>query len=492
MATLHLLLASLALLTAGNHPTMKSDLPPSSQDSYVPFEGEKSTWHDGFERFDYLMDPETLQISPYKRPEAEGFGVSGLLDGKSRCVVVCPKHPAPGNPWSWQGCYWDHQSQAEVELLRRGFHIAYVSADGEHGPDKRWEAWYEYLTKRHGLSRRPAFVGMSRGGLYELRWATTHPDRVCGIYADNPAADDEIFRKLPELARADVPILFVCGTNDPLLPQHALPMEAIYQQFGGRASMMLKDGAGHHPHSLRDPKPIADFLEASAQEKTPPVPDFVAGNRFERSNYYGIESRYAKFPEDGYFITTRGAAFTEVYDRYRVWPGMDQPTTILVPKKEAPGRPWVLRSSYVERDAMVDRALLARGFHIVVGPVGYNADGPSLADWNKVYAYLRGHGFAAKAVLEGTGGGAGSVYGWAVENPEKVACVYAKNAIMAAPGFEKQPLDHLDALAKAGVSLLHDGGEPVEERYRALKGEITVLHGASVEEVVEFVAKHSR
>lgn len=28
----------------------------SSQPDYVPFEGEKSTWHDGFERFDFIMD----------------------------------------------------------------------------------------------------------------------------------------------------------------------------------------------------------------------------------------------------------------------------------------------------------------------------------------------------------------------------------------------------------------------------------------------------
>jgi len=470
------------------------------QNPYLPFEGEKTSWHDGFDRYDFVMDNETLAITPIKRPETEGFGIGGATEKQSRCVVVCPKHPAPGNPWSWQGCYWDHQPQAEVELLRRGFHIAYVSADANVKPDRRWDAWYDYLTQKHGLSDRPTFVGMSRGGQYELRWAIAHPDRVSGIYADNPGADDDILRNLLVLARHDVPILFVCGTNDPLLGRFALPMEATYQQLGGRVSMMLKDGAGHHPHCLRDPKPIADFLERSFLEKPGPIPSYIEGKQFVRSSYYGPQSRYARYPEDGYFITTRGAAFTECYDQYSVTAGFDAPVTVIVPKHEAPGRPWVLRSSHVGRDEMVDQALLAKGFHIVVGPVGYNADGPILAEWNRFYEYLTQHGFARKPALEGEGGGAGSVYGWAVENPDKVGCIYAKNPIMAAPGFEKKPLDHLDALARAGVPLLHvcddlhpdlEGEERgVEQRYRALKGDITVIRNGTTTSVVEFILRH--
>jgi len=28
--------------------------------------------------------------------------------------VVVPKKTSPGNPWSRQGCYWDHEPQTEV------------------------------------------------------------------------------------------------------------------------------------------------------------------------------------------------------------------------------------------------------------------------------------------------------------------------------------------------------------------------------------------
>src|SRR3954465_6119544 len=87
-------------------------------DGYTPFEGEKSSWH-GFDRYDYLMDDETLDITPFKRPDGEGAAVRAPDKGKRRCVVVVPKEPAAGNPWSWQGQYWDHEPQTEVDLLRR-------------------------------------------------------------------------------------------------------------------------------------------------------------------------------------------------------------------------------------------------------------------------------------------------------------------------------------------------------------------------------------
>ena len=140
---------------------------------------------------------------------------------------------------------------------------AYISANATLKPGREWDAWYKFLTEQHGLSKKPAFVGMSRGGEYAYTWATTHPTKVSCIYADNPGSNAEVLRKLGDLAAADIPILHVCGSIDPLLERSASTIENIYQQFGGRISVMIKEGSGHHPHSLRDPKPIADFISQS-------------------------------------------------------------------------------------------------------------------------------------------------------------------------------------------------------------------------------------
>src|SRR5690349_20996712 len=96
---------------------------------YSPFEGAKSTWHGGFDRYDFMMDEETLAIEPFRRDEDERFGVKAPPKGKRRCLVIVPGQAAPGLPWSWRGCYWNHEPQAEVELLRRGFHVAFVTPD---------------------------------------------------------------------------------------------------------------------------------------------------------------------------------------------------------------------------------------------------------------------------------------------------------------------------------------------------------------------------
>ena len=78
------------------------------------------------------------------------------------------------------------------------------------------------LPRSTGLSKKPAFVGMSRGGVNEYDWATANPDKVSCIYADNPAIRPESFAKLGELARNDVPLLNICGSLDFLLEKHTL------------------------------------------------------------------------------------------------------------------------------------------------------------------------------------------------------------------------------------------------------------------------------
>src|SRR6202012_4478615 len=76
--------------------------PMKAADGYVPFDGTNGNWH-GFDRYDFLLDENTLEIKPVDANNQAN------PPGQRRCIVVVPKTPAPGNPWSWQGCYWDHQ-----------------------------------------------------------------------------------------------------------------------------------------------------------------------------------------------------------------------------------------------------------------------------------------------------------------------------------------------------------------------------------------------
>jgi hypothetical protein len=478
--------------------------PPSSLKPPTPFEGDKINWH-GFDRYDFVMDETDLSLKPFKPPAGENFAVGQPPVGHRRCVIVVPQEPAPGNPWSWRGCYWDHQPQTEIELLKRGFHIAFITPD----PGKPWDAWYAYLTEMHRLSRKPAFIGMSKGGYNEFTWATDHPDKVACMYADNPAISRESLMKLDRLASNDVPLLHVCGSLDPLLGNHTCAIESLYQSLGGRISVMIKEGYAHHPHSLRDPSPIADFITQSVQA-TGSTPPAFAGGKFTKSAFYGVKNFYRDFPSEGTYITCRGPLFTECYDWYEFHlDGIQGAITVIVPNTTAAKTPWVFRAGFVDRHAEVDLALLARGFHIVSGPVPFNADGPVLKDWDAVYEHLTEHGFSRKPVMQGAGGSAGDAYAWAVENPDKVSCIYGENPVLRSKMSKTPPLDNLAPLAKAGVPILHvcgsldpwlkDQTRVAEQRYKELGGHIAVivkegeghypLAPNDVGSVVEFITK---
>lgn len=451
-------------------------------DTYVPFEGEKTTWHDNFDRYDYLMDEASFAITPFKRPGSEGFAVGTPPKGQRRCIVVAPKQPAPGHPWSWQACYWDHEPQTEVELLRRGFHIAFITPD----PAKPWDAWYAWLTEKHGLSTKPAFVGMSRGGLNEYDWTTANPDKVSCVYADNPLIRPAALARLDELAKNDVALLNICGSADSLLERNTLPIENRYQQLGGRITVMIKDGTAHHPHSLRNPKPIADWIEQHLLPTTVARPDF-ADEKFIKSYYYSLESTNLWLNEEKTYANCRGPGFVDSYDRYDEKTASQWGTTgiaIIVPKSVAPGKPWIFRADAITRDAVIDQALLTRGFHILIAPLTTQS-GAVRTQWNNAYKLMTDHGFSKKPVMQGTGTAAGEAYAWAMENPDKVAFIVGRNPALRSLMSKTSPLENLAPLAKAGVPLLHicdktdtwfnDQTKVVEQRYKQLGGEINII-----------------
>jgi hypothetical protein len=122
---------------------------------------DSPSWY-GFDRLDLAMDAQTLAIRPL---EASTVGQpSG--DGRPRCILVLPKKPGAGKPWSWRDLRKDHQPPAEAQLLARGYHVAFITP----GPPREREAWLAYLTEKHRLSRWPVSAGMSAAG--ELRAGT--------------------------------------------------------------------------------------------------------------------------------------------------------------------------------------------------------------------------------------------------------------------------------------------------------------------------------
>ena len=221
------------------------------------------------------------------------------------CLIVLPAQPAPGRPWIWRTEFFGHEPQADLALLAQGWHVAYMDAKNLYGAPKAM-AWfgqfYAHAVVHFGLSRRVVLEGFSRGGLYAINFALAHPDRVAAIYLDAPVLDIrswpgrnrqskewtqcleayglndeslERFRgpleRLRTLAAAGVPILSVCGEADRVVPyaENTALLEKRYRELGGNIEVILKPGVDHHPHSLKDPAPIVDFI---LQRARPPAP----------------------------------------------------------------------------------------------------------------------------------------------------------------------------------------------------------------------------
>ena len=299
---------------------------------------------------------------------------------------------------------------------RRGFHVAYITANARLRPDKQWDAWYAFPhgearaveeagLHRHEPRRRIRLhlgYGPSRPGLLHLRRQSGRQSGRSSMRLADLASDRR-----------------ACAAR---LRQHRsaswagsrLAIESIYQQFGGRITMMIKEGAGHHPHSLRDPKPIADFIEQSVRRHAAAPPAFV-GSRSRRTHFYSIENSYRNFREEGR-ITCRGPRFAECYDRYAFeLAGVEGSVNVIVPKTAAPGKPWVYPGGVRRPGRGGGPGPAGQGFSYRHRSGGLQLRRPAAAPLGRgVQAPRRPRLLRIKPVMEGAGGAAGEVYAWAI------------------------------------------------------------------------------
>lgn len=239
----------------------------------IPFEAGE--WH-GYPRYDFTL------------PGEDGSG----------CILVAPhaaRVGAEGQPWIWRARFFGHQPDLDLDLLERGFHLAYCDVSNLFGSPRAVDRWerFQDLCESLGLGPRPALEGMSRGGLIALNYAIAHPGRVGALYLDNAVCD---FRSWPggrtgkrsdadwercreayglteeeawaheggplssldTLAKADLPIFSVVGTDDLVVPvaENGAVLESAYREAGGRIEVWEKPGSGHHPHGLHPPAPL--------------------------------------------------------------------------------------------------------------------------------------------------------------------------------------------------------------------------------------------
>lgn len=242
-------------------------------------EVKTSDWN-GFQRIDYKFD-------------------------NRDAIIVRPKAPAAGNPWIWRTEFFGHEPQGDLALLAAGWHVAYYKLSDMYGSPAAialMDKFHAHAASEHKLAQRVTLEGFSRGGLYAVNFAAAHPEKTAAIYLDAPVLDIrswpggkgkgsgnagcwkqalEVFAlteetaktftgnpldKTAALAKAKIPILSVCGDADRAVPfdENTAPFAEKLRKEGGVIEVIAKPGVDHHPHSLKDPKPIVEFLLKNA------------------------------------------------------------------------------------------------------------------------------------------------------------------------------------------------------------------------------------
>jgi dipeptidyl aminopeptidase/acylaminoacyl peptidase len=250
----------------------------------------------------------TFLAGPYAPTRSNQFGAQRddfSLDG-AKGFVILPTRPAvdDSHPWVWYAPTFigslpdDSHEWMAKQLLAAGFAICGVDVGESYGgPNgtKTYSTFYRHVVKEYRLDRKACLLPQSRGGLMLLNWAVENPRKVqciAGIYTvcnleSYPGIEKcapaynlkpaTLKRKLSKhnpidrtksLARSKVPLLFIHGDSDKVVPieQNAGELVNRCKNQGGVADIIVVQGKGHEVcNEFFQSRPFIDFILANGQ-----------------------------------------------------------------------------------------------------------------------------------------------------------------------------------------------------------------------------------
>lgn len=240
----------------------------------------------------------------YSISEWNGFKRSDfILNGRS-AVLVEPKKREEQNRWLLKTEYFGAFPRFEVEMLERGWSLAYISNITRwHKPedDDAKAELCEFLHREWGLSRRCVPVGMSCGGMHAVYFAAKYPEYVSALYLDAPVmnllscpcgvgtAGDGMYgefvrdrgmtvselinyRRHPideadKLIESKIPAFLVCGDSDKVVPyrENGFYLAEKYRKSDVPFEEIIKPDCDHHPHGLEDNSRLIEFIDGCSR-----------------------------------------------------------------------------------------------------------------------------------------------------------------------------------------------------------------------------------
>ncbi len=235
----------------------------------------------------------------YKDIEWEGFsGIEFEFDGLSAKLIK--PNVEPNGKWALKTEYFGAFPSVEIELLNRGWHIAYNENYNRWAQDRdvlRKAEFIKFVSKEFSLNKKCAIVGMSCGGMYGVKTAAVAPELISVLYLDAPVMNllscpaglgvstqphyDEFYGitgitvsellnyrehpvdKMDILLKNNIPVILVAGDSDCTVPycENGAILEKYYRENNGIIEAYVEKGKDHHPHGLKNPLIIADFID---------------------------------------------------------------------------------------------------------------------------------------------------------------------------------------------------------------------------------------
>ena len=217
-------------------------------------------------------------------------------------VLVFPHESCRTGKWMLKTEYFRAFQEFELELVKWGFHLAYLQNLNRWGLDEDQDAKLrlrDFIVKEFGLESRCVPVGMSCGGLHAVKLAARHPEMVSAVYLDAPvvnllsyplclggkcAPDGKVVEEMlcalsltmeqmlsyrghpldciPALIASRIPMLLAWGEADEVVPweENARLLLDAYAQSDVPALCMPMPGRGHHPHGPADMDAAVGFI----------------------------------------------------------------------------------------------------------------------------------------------------------------------------------------------------------------------------------------
>ena len=122
----------------------------------------------------------------------QGYARKDFVWNGHDCILVRPQAFAPGKPWVWRAEFFGAFAQVDEAMLHRGYAVAYCSLSDRYGCPSAvadMARFHEHMVHERGFAQKAVLFGFSRGGLYAVNFALTHPDCVASLYLDAPVLD---------------------------------------------------------------------------------------------------------------------------------------------------------------------------------------------------------------------------------------------------------------------------------------------------------------